>query len=830
MKSGVLYSLTVIIGIIATVIISIALKPGPGSSRFEVSEGEHISSLGVCPPFYLLTQEGDTINPLTGENADKPYSPKQTCGRCHDYELITSGFHFQQGKDEAPLDKQAERMQWVSSPGNYGGPWCSPAPLYRYLSEKDNELEVTVDMTSFDFVVSCGVCHPGGGPLEYDREGLRYDRVMNDPGSGLISGGTNAFDGDYYKAKWGESGVIEADCYICHLPGYDNEERVRNIKSMNFQWAATVASGLAEISGSVASNDPVTLTYDESNFNPDGTVEPHIVKQPRNEACLFCHAKPGYKKRGANFRSRTDVHLQAGLKCVDCHPAGKSATHDLIRGKEVHQFAKGDDPGGHVRDDLDNTMRTCADCHDNGYLGAPLAKHRWLPPLHLDKIACQTCHIPERTVKSAHFVASDVFNPGTKIPTRGKHLWTFYDPEMKYWNHYGDLEMMGYDDKPTYTFRPEQVQYKGMIYPANRVHTAWPAIQTEGEAGLMQPRMGDIYKMWTAHFENPDKYPDLALIRDDNADQVIEINTPEEIDALIGSVNAKLKEIDYPMENKKVVWVMNDRIYSSGTEFTELPMEPWEASPYGNVHTYNHDIFPANSALGVNGCTDCHSYESGFFTRPVVQYPFDDEGKITTVPQYRSLGISSAQAHSGIVRETYLKHVLFILIAGLIILALTLGLRRLLDQHLSAFLLNGLSFLIFAGFLIMLFRLIYDKSLTLYMLPSRFQLDSNHFLVGSVILIITTALLLIRLRPTEDKLNLLLQLKKGPNLFTGISLFLLIVSGFLMMFMNHWIVYTLFDLGLLFSTIGSILLLYLLGFQNPVADSPKKSNCQNHTP
>jgi hypothetical protein len=51
----------------------------------------------------------------------------------------------------------------------------------------------------------------------------------------------------------------------------------------------------------VAENIPVTVAYHKEKFNPDGTVEPFIVKEPRNTACLFCHAKPGYKKRGADF-------------------------------------------------------------------------------------------------------------------------------------------------------------------------------------------------------------------------------------------------------------------------------------------------------------------------------------------------------------------------------------------------------------------------------------------------------------------------------------------------------------------------------------------------
>lgn len=61
-----------------------------------------VAPSGVCPPFHLRTENGEIINPRTGENATLPYSPKQTCGQCHDYDLITRGFHFTQGAGEAP--------------------------------------------------------------------------------------------------------------------------------------------------------------------------------------------------------------------------------------------------------------------------------------------------------------------------------------------------------------------------------------------------------------------------------------------------------------------------------------------------------------------------------------------------------------------------------------------------------------------------------------------------------------------------------------------------------------------------------------------------------
>jgi len=154
----------------------------PGSQQKETTRGPSIA--GVCPPFHLKDEAGNIIDPVHNLNADKPYSPKQTCGAagCHDYVLITKGYHFTQGQGEAPTPGQRERIQWASTPGNYGGNWCSPAPLYRYLSPKRNDSPRTMDMTSFSFITAgCGECHPGGGPMENDRDG-KYLQQRRDSG------------------------------------------------------------------------------------------------------------------------------------------------------------------------------------------------------------------------------------------------------------------------------------------------------------------------------------------------------------------------------------------------------------------------------------------------------------------------------------------------------------------------------------------------------------------------------------------------------------------------------------------------------------------------
>jgi hypothetical protein len=96
----------------------------------ESSQASSARAIGVCPPFPLRDEGGNVIDPVKEINDSAPYSPRQTCGGtdCHDYPKITEGFHFTQGKGEVFPAAFEERYQWASSPGNYGGTWCSLLP------------------------------------------------------------------------------------------------------------------------------------------------------------------------------------------------------------------------------------------------------------------------------------------------------------------------------------------------------------------------------------------------------------------------------------------------------------------------------------------------------------------------------------------------------------------------------------------------------------------------------------------------------------------------------------------------------------------------------
>jgi len=64
-------------------------------------------------------------NPLTATSTE-PYSPRQTCGTCHDVDAIANGYHFQQGRTDAVGSIQTQDdffgdgRTWLKSDGMYG--------------------------------------------------------------------------------------------------------------------------------------------------------------------------------------------------------------------------------------------------------------------------------------------------------------------------------------------------------------------------------------------------------------------------------------------------------------------------------------------------------------------------------------------------------------------------------------------------------------------------------------------------------------------------------------------------------------------------------------
>lgn len=182
------------------------------------------------PPIPLLDETGNHVL-----DSGNPYSSKMTCGTggCHDYESITHAFHIEQGRDEASDDFGALRgLTNLVSPGYYGGYNCMGGSNPDQLAKKENATPADFgDLGSADHIMRCISCHSGGGWMEKDRNGNRYDETDMST--------VPALDGDYYSRDsnagtdsmdhmstdtgtiaawdWKKSGVIENDCLMCHV-------------------------------------------------------------------------------------------------------------------------------------------------------------------------------------------------------------------------------------------------------------------------------------------------------------------------------------------------------------------------------------------------------------------------------------------------------------------------------------------------------------------------------------------------------------------------------------------------------------------------------------
>ena len=73
------------------------------------------------PEITLMDCDGNEIS----LDSNIPYSPKNTCGECLDYDAITNAYHFQQGRTDSDGniivgDDLSSRLPWLVSRGMYG--------------------------------------------------------------------------------------------------------------------------------------------------------------------------------------------------------------------------------------------------------------------------------------------------------------------------------------------------------------------------------------------------------------------------------------------------------------------------------------------------------------------------------------------------------------------------------------------------------------------------------------------------------------------------------------------------------------------------------------
>lgn len=430
--------------------ISLLLAAGLGVTFAAQSPVPASAPSPLHPPFALLDANGENVL-IRGQ----PISTMKTCGQCHDTDFIVGhSFHSDLGLSSY----QPSRETWEAGRGLFGR-WD---PLtYRYLSQSGDS---RLDLGTPEWVMLLGPRLVGGGPATTSRSG----RPLTDLAPSLLNPETSLLRNGQVRAwDWSQSGVIEMNCFLCHIPEPNNEERLAAIQNGAFGWANT-----ATLLGSgIVTRSAEGYTYAAEAFDAEGLLKRDFVtlQDPTNANCAQCHgavqtdfnvplvlqactwetATTGQvispqkiAASGMNIASKAelvrawDIHAERGLKCTDCHYSLNNPAYyqenaanrpqnlifdprrldlgDYLKQPD-HNFARGQSAQYNLASQLKGTMRRCESCHD-----VQQAHAAWLPYVqtHMSALACESCHIPRMYAPAIEFYDWTVIRSDGRAPNQ----------------------------------------------------------------------------------------------------------------------------------------------------------------------------------------------------------------------------------------------------------------------------------------------------------------------------------------------------------------------------------------------------------------------------
>ena len=426
----------------------------------------------------------------------KSYSAKQSCGGCHDYESITHSYHFEAGRDEASDNFGALRgLDALVSPGYFGGYNCMGGNNPDRLAKKSNSsVEEFSDKGAAGWIQRCEGCHSGGGWMEKDRHGNRYDET--DPAS------VAHLDGDYFNRgtdannqpadlsvvsqwDWKKSGVVEADCFRCHadlagLTVIDPTISTRSAASMasNVRRKVLIDQGhfresnssILEVLNLNTSGDPLQdktlLSFERADLDGDGTVtdkevvfdtatgEPKItwnpsafdaegrvvipmLRFPANDNCMSCHRTSNSRRGFYGFGEGAEATFdeETGTLISDYQD-------DVHKGKSWLEGAES------------RTIEDCNVCHSRNYFNVSIdvnANHAFLKgnsdmdvrndlDFNPNAKSCEYCHNDSPNRDTAN--PSDVVGDGEPLDMLAIHktFWLMEDIDTGLTDMWGQPE------------------------------------------------------------------------------------------------------------------------------------------------------------------------------------------------------------------------------------------------------------------------------------------------------------------------------------------------------------------------------------------------------
>jgi hypothetical protein len=545
---------------------------------------------------WLRNVAGDRIMPSS--NAYDPYSPKKTCGACHQYFTISQGDHFQQGFPAT-------------------GSQLKPSALPPGLIPDDLKITPYTGSGFYDWIAANSQFHPGGGLLEQVRPEAPNQSA---PAINLVEGeqlNSGMENHDFQstltsdsRSHFRTSGVVEADCLICHMEGYSLEKRNAQIKARNYQWAASSGAGLGEIEGQVwtpnetggvwnfSKRPAVKYNWETALFNSKGMLSGKVIgARVASSACLQCHGDTQAFHTGTLHRAEDSVHARAGFQCSDCH----SLATDVPGGRLSHRIGRNASAGSAEK----TGMKTCAGCHLGdlyrttwkgmpGKAPNPLIAHADIfhnSSFHLRLLSCTACHVSSQPARGVYLL--DI--------STGKTFWytadkldaitspdTAIKPVMEPWNPW----IAVVDLKGT----------SGERYVPAALHTAqW--FGEKSEDGRIRPI--DLQIVLKAFRKS--KGITVVEVKNTAGEKVSRptVATQEDIEKMLKALQ-ELGRTKAVFVSDKIYEHIKGKIVSS-----KLPFENTITLPVW------HNISPIakKQTLGALGCTDCHEKTSPFFTK-----------------------------------------------------------------------------------------------------------------------------------------------------------------------------------------------------------------------
>lgn len=582
------------------------------------SDGSRANFVHVIP---LLDDQG--IQLTLEDEPLLPFSTKQTCAlKCHNYEQITSGWHFNFANTN-------------QKPGRSGHPWIytdartgTQIPL-SYRGWEGTFTPAEIGMSDWEFVQHFGRHLPGGSIGEWTGE-LEPDHVMR----AMVSG------------------PLETNCLTCHdaEASQNQAEFAEQIKKENFRWAAAAASGFADVEGS-AKNVPDTYDYIMPDALPDSKIIPPTVhykperfdhkqnvyidiqRKIPNERCYFCHSTiPVNGAVQEKWTADEDVHIAAGMMCVDCHRNGIG--HDMVRGYEGEEE--------HSGNPMANVL-SCEGCHlgqlqnlpTAGRMSAPVPKHKGIPPLHFEKMNCTACHSgPWMSGQTQQLKTSMAHALGTHGVNKSP-------------------QVLPHIISPVFA-RSEQ----GKTGPYHIVwQSFWGILKDEKVSPLSIKDIQNWIQMDNQPLSSGNWIPFAPDVIASTLANIQSSNTAE----------------------GELVYISGGLLYRLDSNGELLSQQHPAAEPYR--WAFAHNIRPAAQSLGVRGCADCHSTDSNFFCSNVkVDTPVihDSTPQISMI-EFLNLDTSHISAlNASFIWRPYTKLIL-ILSVFILFLILLAGSARLLQ-------------------------------------------------------------------------------------------------------------------------------------------------------